>query len=154
MQTTNIILIGEGSGRKIYDLNNGLVLKQWYTEWGKQQNINEIKIYHSICDEYKKYLAPVESTENDNVLMEKIKPIDKETFEKEIKNKKFFIQLTQYLSNNHDLNNDIINYSSWGINKNGEYVLLDYGYTHKLYNEFMWEYTNDPKYLDPEYIEW
>lgn len=146
--------IGKGSGREIFDLNNGFVLKQWYTIWGRQQNINEANIYELSCDKYRKFLAASKISENDNVIMEKVTPISKETFAKYVENQIFYNDLISFLSQNMDLNNDIKNYSSWGINNQGQYVLLDYGYTHKLYNDFMWEYTREPKYLDPKYIEW
>jgi hypothetical protein len=146
--------IGKGSGRKVFDLENGFVLKQWYTEWGKQQNINEANIYNLSCDKYKKYLAISKISENYNVIMEKLTPIDKETFVEQVKHQEFYHSLILYLTNDMNLNNDIQNYSSWGINKQGQYVLLDYGYTHELYNDFMWEYTREPKYLDANYIEW
>lgn len=146
--------IGEGSGRKVFDLENGFVLKQWYTEWGRQQNINEIKVYNSICNQYKKYLAVSKIFQDDNILMEKVVPIDEQTFKTKIEDKNFYRNLISYLSQDMKLNGDITNYSSWGLSQKGQYVLLDYGYTHKLYNDFMWEYTRESKYLDSNYIEW
>jgi len=140
----DMIKIGEGSGRKVYDLGNGYVLKEPYSETGFQQNETELHVYENALV-VREYLCPTFKDKNNCNIMQKVDLITVEEFNL-IKTNSAIINVIKYLSENFDLNDDIDHYKSWG-KIDGKYVLLDYGYTNELYNEIMWKYTNDIQYL-------
>ena len=139
-----MIKIGEGSGRKVYDLGNGYVLKEPYSETGLQQNETELYVYNNAIA-VRKYLCSTFKGENDCNIMKKVKLITLEEFNI-LKNNLQIKDVINYLYKHFDLNDDINHYNSWG-KKDGRYVLFDYGYTNKLFNEIMWKYTGDIQYL-------
>lgn len=139
-----MIKIGEGSGRKVYDLGNGYVLKEPYSETGFQQNETELHVYDNAIS-IREYLCLTFQGENNCNIMKKVDLITLEEFNA-IKNNPKIKSVIDYLYEHFDLNDDINHYKSWG-KINGEYVLFDYGYTNKLFNEIMWKYTRDIQYL-------
>jgi len=139
-----MILIGEGSGRKVYDLENGYVLKEPYSETGLQQNETELHVYNNALTA-REYLCPTFRDKDNCNIMKKVDLITLEEFNI-LKNNPEIIEVINYLYEHFDLNDDIDHYKSWG-KSDGKYVLLDYGYTNELYNEIMFKYTNDIQYL-------
>jgi len=139
-----MVLIGEGSGRKVYDLGNGYVLKEPYSETGLQQNKTELHVYENAIS-VREYLCPTFKNKGNCNKMQKVDLITVEEFNI-MKTNPAIIEVIKYLYENFDLNDDIDHFRSWG-KINGKYVLLDYGYTNELFNEIMWKYTNDIQYL-------
>jgi len=140
----SMIKIGEGSGRKVYDLGNGYVLKEPYSETGLQQNETELHVYNNAI-QFREYLCPTFKGNDHCNTMIKVDLITLEEFNL-IKTNPKIIEVLSYLYENFGLNDDINHYKSWG-KLNGKYVLLDYGYTNELFNEIMFKYTGDIQYL-------
>jgi hypothetical protein len=65
-------MIGGGTNRLVYDLNNGNVLKVAISNWGLQCNKNEFKIYTHCPDNFKKHLCPVKEFGYGWIIMEKM----------------------------------------------------------------------------------
>ena len=132
--------IGAGSARKVYDLDNGFVIKIAKNIKGVAQNRAEFLISN---DDDSPLLAKVYFVSDDYryLIMKKANNIKSE---KELLNY-FKIQNKRELSNNrsikeiHDTHNlvwaDSYKFTSWGKIKN-RVVLIDYGYTKEIYNEF------------------
>ena len=132
--------IGAGSARKVYDLDNGFVIKIARNIKGIAQNEAEFLISNN--DNYS-LLAKVYFISNDYryLIMKKANNIKSEG---ELLNY-FKIKNKRELSNNkfikeiHDRHNlvwaDLYKFTSWGKIKN-RLVLIDYGYTKEIYNEF------------------
>lgn len=132
--------IGKGSARKVYDLDNGFVIKVARNIKGVAQNKAEFLISK---DDNSSLLAKVYFISDDYryLIMKKANNIKSEI---ELLNY-FKIQNKKELSNNklireiHDRHNlvwaDLYKFTSWGKIKN-RLVLIDYGYTKKVYNEF------------------
>ncbi len=132
--------IGKGSARKVYDLNNGFVIKIARNIKGIAQNEAEFLISK---DSNSALLAKVYFLSSDYkyLIMKKADKIKSE--EKFLSY--FNIQDKRELKNNkavkeiHDKYNlvwaDLYKLTSWGIVKN-KLLLIDYGYTKEIYNEF------------------
>jgi uncharacterized protein YodC (DUF2158 family) len=141
-----MIQTNKGSGRKVYDMNNGFVFKEPYGDTGIQQNEIEFFVYNNVSDNIKKYLCPVYKCLNGNYMV-KVDLVTEEEFDNNIRVLNEYLYIINYLKKEFGLNNDIEHYHSWG-NMNGQYVIIDYGYTEKLFKEIMWKYTRDIKYLE------
>lgn len=132
--------IGAGSARKVYDLGNGFVIKIAKNVKGIAQNEAEFLISNNddssllakvyfISDDYK-YLIMKKAIniKSEIELLNYFKIRNK----KELKNNKFIKEI-------YDRHNlvwaDLYKFTSWGKIKN-RLVLIDYGYTKEIYNEF------------------
>ena len=132
--------IGAGSARKVYDLNNGFVIKIARNINGLAQNEAEFLI--SNYDESSLF-AKVYFLSDDYkyLIMEKANGIKSE---KELLNY-FKIQNKKQLKSNEDIKEvhdkynlvwaDLYKFTSWGKIKD-KLVLIDYGYTKEIYNKF------------------
>ena len=132
--------IGAGSARKVYDLNNGFVIKIARNIKGIAQNEAEFLISN---DDESSLFAKVYFLSDDYkyLIMEKANGIKSE---KELLNY-FKIQNKKQLKSNeeikevHDKYNfvlaDLYKFTSWGKIKD-KLVLIDYGYTKEIYNKF------------------
>lgn len=131
--------IGQGSARKVYDLNNGFVIKIARNIKGLAQNEAEFLISK---DSKSALLAKVYFLSSDYkyLIMKKANKIkNEEKFlsyfniqdKRELKKDKSIKEI-------HDKYNlvwaDLYKLTSWGI-INNKLVLIDYGYTKEIYNE-------------------
>lgn len=140
------LLIGKGTSRKVYLLKSGLVCKVAFNNKGYDQNQTE----YTLSGE-SKYLNPVIEISSCYTYVicehcEKVKGInaiknyvafnvDNETnlTKKEIE--RYFTDFLQDMKTNYDLlEGDIKCARSWGLNKKGNYVIIDYGL-----NSSVWE---------------
>lgn len=132
--------IGAGSARKVYDLNNGFVMKIARNIRGIAQNEAEFLIFN---DEYSPLLAKVYFVSDDYkyLIMRKADPIKNE---KEFLNcfnikEKKEIRNNEMIKEIHDKYNliwaDLYKFTSWG-RLNNRCVLIDYGYTKEIYNKY------------------
>jgi len=140
----NYRLINKGTGRLVYDLNNGYVLKLAKNIKGIAQNKNESN--PRIQKEFSDVVAKVIEFDINGkyLIQEKVNPITEADFEKltGLQERGFMY----YLRFNHEWDNtfyskvnsfvskfgldrfDISNISSWG-ERDGKSVLIDYGLT-------------------------
>jgi hypothetical protein len=65
-------MIGGGTNRIVYDLNNGNVLKVAISNWGLRCNKTEFEIYTHCPDNLQKYLCPVKEFGCGWIIMEKM----------------------------------------------------------------------------------
>lgn len=129
----NYRYIGSGSGRKVFDLENGYVVKIAKNQAGIAQNRTEYQIsFHDNSGLF----AEVIQVSNDFIflIMEKAKKIDNFSYICKyfnIKNNRELANLSE-LQNIHKKYNllwsDLFRKSSWGI-LDGKPVIIDYGYT-------------------------
>lgn len=126
-------VIGIGSGRIVYDLGNGYVVKRAKNKKGLAQNKAEFRIAAagrsplianilSISMDYK-YLIMEKADKIQSV--ETVCRYHNVSSLKELFRKKYF---SEFIRNNELLLPDLYRKSSWGI-INGRPVLVDYGFT-------------------------
>ena len=135
--------IGSGSGRYVYDLNNGYVIKAAKNRKGIAQN----KAEHEIASKNNtRYFARIAAVSEDYELLimekaEKIKSFSEVWDYYKVKNNRELFQiedLRNMIQNNGLLTVDLQRHTSWGIIK-GKPVLIDYGFTREVrryYNIF------------------
>lgn len=130
-------LLGEGISRRVYDLNNGLVLKLAKPEDGDYQNKVEYYVYTHASPEEKRFLCPIIWFTPRMLIMPKAQPISSVIQEKvlnlrTIRPEPNAFQHIDYFSRRFlMLSEDIESPTSWGCLK-GENVLIDYGCTTDL----------------------
>jgi len=133
-------LLGVGSSRRVYDLNDGNVVKVARDIRGIYQNQTENKIYLS---RKSNFFAEVVVITEDNrcLIMPKAKKIKNIGTVYKYYNVKNFRKLAILDHLNDDINDnnlskaDLFNPSSWGIIDDVP-VLIDYGLTHALYKKY------------------
>lgn len=136
--------IGSGSGRQVYDLGNGYVVKVAKNRKGIAQNKAEYEI--ALADDSNLFASIAQVSENYGlVIMEKAEPIY--NFTKVLKyfnvrNTRAFLQLEEirYIFTEYDLlQADLCRSVNWGIINNRP-VIIDYGFTRyvrrKYYSPF------------------
>lgn len=129
----NYSLIGSGSGRNVYDLGNGYVVKKARNQRGIVQNEAEYLIFNDTRSEL---LARILAISDDNVylVMEKAKKINSMmevwSFYHVKSARDFFLtDLFRRTASRYELlPNDLYRKTSWGI-VDGRPVVIDYGYT-------------------------
>lgn len=129
----NYRYIGSGSGRNVFDLENGYVVKIAKNQAGIAQNIAEYQI--SSRDNSDLFAEVIEVSDNFIFLiMEKAKKINNFSYICKyfnIRNNRELANLSE-LQNIHKKYNllwsDLFRNSSWGI-IDGKPVIIDYGYT-------------------------
>jgi hypothetical protein len=141
-------LIGRGSSRKVYDLNDGTVAKIAMNEKGIAQNKTEARIFEEDNgDCYPiKIFANIYSYSDDYkiLIMEKCSKIKGMKILKSHLNnpdnneiESCFNDLIQEIYDRHDLGkSDLLKPSSWGLNSQNDLVLIDYGLTIKVFNKY------------------
>lgn len=121
--------IGAGSGRVVYDLDNGYVLKVSKNAKGIAQNKAEYKISNSgISDVFAKVIDV--SDDYKFLVMEKASKAKNFNIRKHIITNSIFKEL----ESTNLLPADLERNASWGI-INKEPVIIDYGLTDEVYNE-------------------
>lgn len=132
--------IGDGSSRKVFDLNNGYVIKIAKNKAGIEQNKNEYKI--SISDNTALFAKVMYASENyEFIIMEKAKKVSNIFYVWNyfgVTNVIDFLSLykLQRIKYKYDLLlNDLNRASSWGW-INGHMVIIDYGYTKKVRQKY------------------
>ncbi|GLC30867.1 hypothetical protein [Clostridium omnivorum] len=141
--------LGEGISRRVYDLNNGLVLKLAKDREGHYQNRIENYVYTTASEEQKKYLCPILYYSPRIVIMKKAKPLtdtinsktlDLKTVRNEDRAEDEINALAEEFYLYYD---DVIAVNSWG-NLDGVNVLIDYGCTSETgdlyYHMLFWLY--------------
>lgn len=140
----NFPIIGEGSGRVVFQINNKYVLKFPKSKMGMLQCKIEHEIYDKIDSKLKKYLCPIYLHKNGRLIMLRTIPLLQivgcrglkiyDVFR--MKNEVSFYKDIKKIAKNHDLLfPDVMAVSSWGIVSNKPY-LIDYGCTNKLYDKY------------------
>lgn len=141
--------LGEGISRRVYDLDNGLVLKLAKGREGHYQNRVEYYIYNTASKEQKKYLCPILYYSPRIVIMKKAAPLT------DSKSRKFLdlkavrneqeveAEINALAEEFYLYYEDIIAVNSWG-NLDGVNVLIDYGCTSEVgdiyYQMLFWLY--------------
>ena len=136
--------LGSGSGRKVFDLGNGYVVKYAKNKKGLAQNEAEFSI--SSSDESGLFAHILQISEDHrHVIMKKAEPIkglsEVWSYYKVTSNRELFRleAFRQILSEHHLLQVDLCRYSNWGT-INGKPVIIDYGFTvtvkKRFYNLF------------------
>lgn len=140
----NYKIVGRGSSRAVFAVGKSYVLKVPTSEKGIYQCRVEYKIYTNANEYFKKYLCPISLFQNNRLLMRRAVPLKNMAIpgSSSIFNILNHVERNEYrhdlriLANTYDLlYNDIMSLSSWGI-YNGDYVLVDYGCTNRIYDEF------------------
>jgi hypothetical protein len=126
-------LIGSGSGRNVYDLGNGYVVKKARNHKGIAQNEAEYRIYNHSHSEL---LANIIGLSDDNIYLvmekaEKLRSMSDVWRYYRVSGPKEFFRSTLFLDaaeRYHLLPNDLYRKTSWGM-INGKPVVIDYGFT-------------------------
>jgi len=128
--------IGSGSGREVYDLENGYVIKVARNKAGIAQNKAEYKI--SSNDKSNLFAKVVQASNDFNLLvMQKADKINNilyvwNYFDAKSKRELFNSKQLQDIKRNYNLLlGDLARKSSWGI-INGRPVIIDYGFTREV----------------------
>ena len=132
--------IGSGSGRQVFDLENGYVVKVAKNNAGIAQNKSEYKI--SVND-YSRLFAKVIQASNDFklLIMQKADKINNisyvfKYFNVRSKRDLFNLKELQTIKENYNLLlNDFGRESSWGM-INGIPVIIDYGFTREVRDRY------------------
>lgn len=132
--------IGKGSGRFVFDMNNGYVVKVAKNLAGREQNKVEYKI--SQDDETGMFAKVIQSFDDYNfIIMEKADKIYNMDYVWRyfnVNNERDFsmlYQIKQIRSRYNLLMGDLRKKSSWGI-VDGRVVLIDYGFTRKVRDRY------------------
>ncbi len=132
--------IGEGSSRKVFDLNNGYVVKIAKNMAGIEQN--KVEYIISNYDRSHLFAKVVQASSNYNfIIMRKARKINSimdvcNYFNVSNKFKFFSLPQIRELKNKYDLIlNDLTRESSWGI-INGQVVIINYGYTYEIKKKY------------------
>ena len=133
-------LIGSGSSRMVYDLNDGFVIKVAKDIRGIYQNQTENTTYLS---QNSNFFAPVVAVSEDNRFLimpkaRKIKYIDTVYKYYNVRSFKSLTMLDSFIDDINDNNlskSDLIRPINWGI-INDVPLLIDYGLTHNIYKKY------------------
>jgi hypothetical protein len=122
-------LLDEGTGRSVFSIPGGLVVKLARNRKGQIENENESYIYRTIPAKHRYSLCPVIRQERDYLIMPEALPLLQTDFPIDV----VIAQNTScllYLQKRYDLNElDLIFPPNWGIYRD-HCVLFDYGTTH------------------------
>lgn len=132
-------LLGAGSSRRVYDLNNGYVIKMAIDVRGIHQNKAEQRIYTSA--ESKLFAEVVDVSEDFRCLImpkaDKIRSIETVCKYYNVRNIKFLIydRISKDIRKNNLSKPDLIRASSWGM-INGIPMIIDYGLTQEIFRKY------------------
>ena len=141
----NFPLIGEGSGRIVFQIENDFVLKFPKNKMGALQSKVENNIYDKCETKLRKYLCPIYMYKNDRLIMLRTMPLIQIVGYKglkinqvfRMKNEESFYKDIERLAKKNDLLvPDVMAVSSWGIINDKKPYLIDYGCTNKLYDKY------------------
>lgn len=132
--------IGSGSGRQVFDLGDGYVVKMAKNEAGIAQNNSEYKIS---CNDHSNLFAKVIKASDDFslLIMQKAAKINHISYVWKyfnVRNKKELFNSEELLKIKKRYNlllGDFSRASSWGI-INGRPVIIDYGFTRKVVERY------------------
>lgn len=133
--------IGEGSSRRVYALDDYMVVKVAKDDIGYSQNMTEYRIYKGANEEERQVLAPVidESRGGYMILMRRAKVENQDVDEQSL-----YI-LNEIITKHELLEEDLISPDSWGI-IDSQVVCIDYGCTKSIRNKY-----DDTMIWDSEY---
>lgn len=133
-------LLGSGSCRYVFDMNNGYVVKVAKDIRGTDQNKNE----HTIYSNHKSgFFAEVTYISEDNRLLimtkaKKIKNMKTVCRYYKVKSIKSLLRVNNFIDdiNNNNISfGDLVRVSSWGMVNNIP-VMIDYGLTHNTFSKY------------------
>lgn len=142
--------MGEGISRKVYALNNDLVIKIAKGDEGIYQNSVEYYVFTHADKDFKKYLCPILWFKPKMIIMKRAVPIKRTVKSRFIDLRTIrpepnsFYEINYYTSKFFLYHNDIRSAGSWG-NLNKCNVLIDYGCTNRLgdfYYDFLFFFLN------------
>jgi hypothetical protein len=140
-------IIGRGSTRIVYRCDREIVIKvpkDRYFDLGQAQNEIEAGVYANASEEQRRFLAKVYHLESDFMVCERLRPVTKNnkignivehlrSIGKEESAEEIY-QFINQLSDQFQLHfMDLFEMGNWGVDKEGNYKLLDYGCTYDLY---------------------
>lgn len=132
--------IGSGSGRKVFDLGNGYVIKVAKNKAGIAQNKSEYKI--SFYNHSNLFAKVIQASNNFNLLiMQKANKINNISYVWKyfnVTSQREFLNLKelQNIERNYNLLlDDLARESSWGT-INGRPVIIDYGFTREVQQSY------------------
>lgn len=145
-------ILGSGSGRTVFDLQNGYVVKVAKNKRGLAQNEVEYKIFSDINNHlmkthsmkhYSNLFAGIPAASSDFrlIVMEKAEKVDhiSSVFHYfHVGSKSEFQNLKEFkdISERYDLLlSDLCRHSNWGL-INGRPVVVDYGYTREVMRKY------------------
>lgn len=133
-------LLGSGSGRKVYDLHNGAVLKAAKNAKGHAQN--QVESIISEMDDSTLFAKVLFiSSDNHYLIMEKAKTISDFSYVRDyfhVKTNKELFQLNdlKYISHKYNLLiSDLCRPVNWGI-LDSRPVIIDYGFTGRIRRKY------------------
>lgn len=122
--------VGEGSSRRVYAIDDTVVLKIAKDEIGRRQNLIEYRVYNRANEDQRAWLAPVyEKTLNDKFLLMRRANTDDVSYVPELRVLEPLIEEFKLLQD------DLTELSSWGEIE-GEIVCVDYGCDQETRNEY------------------
>lgn len=146
LKDNNYKFLGQGASRMVYEFDENFVIKISKNRTGKYQSRTENYIFNDIDEKYKKYFCPIVWYKENMIVMRKALPFTEmlgvsrgNIFEfTNIKPDSEFFQTLKKIAKHYDLlYPDIKTISSWGI-LDKKPVLIDYGCTNRLYDEYFY----------------
>ncbi len=133
-------LMGRGSCRYVFNMNNGYVVKVARDIRGLEQNRNEYKIYSGRKSDL---LADIVYFSEDDRFLIMVKAIKLKNIRSVyryynvngMKSLAIKSNLIEDINNNHISTGDLFRISSWGL-IDGVPKLIDYGLTHSTFNKY------------------
>lgn len=121
------IELGTGTNRKAV-LIDGYVFKFALDSWGKRDNANE----YAMSDILQPFVVKVYETNDLVCVTEYITLVTRDEFKK---NKPTVVSILSRLAEEYllgDVGYDMKNFANWGYRDNGQYVILDFAYIHRI----------------------
>jgi len=148
IKTKKYSLIGIGTSRKVYDLQNGTVAKVAMNIKGIAQNKTEVQIFeedNGDCYPIKIFATVFEFSDDLKIIIvekcTKVKGMKIVKKSLDISNGKeieasFYDAITEIANRFELMRGDLERPSSWGLNSKDEPVLIDYGCTRKVFDKY------------------
>ncbi len=142
----NYKYLGEGASRIVFEINDDYVMKVSKGKTGNYQCRTENYIYTNIQEKNKKYFCPIIWYKKGMIVMRKAVPFTEIIGHKHgsifeytnIKADSLFFKNIKKIARHYDLlYPDIKAISSWGI-LDEKPILIDYGCTNKLYDNYFY----------------
>lgn len=137
-------IIGRGSSRVIFALDRNTVLKVPISLRGKYQSRVENKVYTNAGEDLKNYLCPILVYDNNRLIMKRAETVNYRMYPRNTTilnilpweyKEEYRRDINKLIKDFDLLQADLLRLSSWGMYM-GRFVLVDYGCTNRLFDEF------------------